>query len=70
MSLMEEFGRSKYEAGEQKGEKKGEKRGIVKARQEIAENLLKEGLPLELISHVTGVSVGRLELLNYCEKQD
>lgn len=70
MRLMEEFGRSKYEAGEQKGEKKGEKRGIVKARQEIAENLLKEGLPLELISQVTGVSVGRLELLNYCEKQD
>ena len=78
MSLMEEFGQSKYEAGEQKGErigerigiKKGEKRGIVKARHEIAENLLKEGLPLELISQVTGVSVGRLELLNYCEKQD
>ena len=90
MSLMEEFGRSKYEAGEQKGEKRGikkgenigekrgikkgenigEKRGIVKARQEIAVNLLKEGLPLELISQVTGVSVGRLELLNYCEKQD
>ncbi len=82
MSLMEEFGQSKYEAGEQKGEKigemigikkgikKGEKRGIVKARHEIAVNLLKEGLPLELISQVTGVSVGRLELLNYCEKQD
>ena len=82
MSLMEEFGQSKYEAGEQKGErigerigikkgiKKGEKRGIVKARHEIAENLLKGGLPLELISQVTGVSVGRLELLNYCEKQD
>ena len=82
MSLMEEFGQSKYEAGEQKGEKigemigikkgikKGEKTGIVKARQEIAVNLLKEGLPLELISQVTGVSVGRLELLNYCEKQD
>ena len=78
MSLMEEFGQSKYEAGEQKGErigerigiKKGEKRGIVKARHEIAENLLKEGVPLELISQVTGVSVGRLELLNYCEKQD
>lgn len=82
MSLMEEFGQSKYEAGEQKGErigerigikkgiKKGEKRGIVKARHEIAENLLKEGLSLELISQVTGVSVGRLELLNYCEKQD
>ena len=66
MSLMEEFGQSKYEAGEQKGEK----RGIVKARQEIAVNLLKESLPLELISQVTGVSVGRLELLNYCEKQD
>ena len=66
MSLMEEFGRSKYEAGEQKGEK----RGIVKARQEIAENLLNEGLPMELISQVTDVSVGRLELLNYCEKQD
>ena len=82
MRLMEEFGQSKYEAGEQKGEergikkgeergiKKGEKRGIVKARHEIAVNLLKEGLPLELISQVTGVSVGRLELLNYCEKQD
>ena len=66
MRLMEEFGQSKYEAGEQKGEK----RGIVKARHEIAENLLKESLPLELISQVTGVSVGRLELLNYCEKQD
>ena len=66
MRLMEEFGQSKYEAGEQKGEK----RGIVKTRHEIAENLLKEGLPLELISQVTGVSVGRLELLNYCEKQD
>ena len=50
MSLMEEFGQSKYEAGEQKGEK----RGIVKARHEIAVNLLKEGLPLELISQVTG----------------
>ena len=73
MRLMEEFGQSKYEAGEQKGEKrgikkgekrgikKGEKRGIVKARQEIAVNLLKEGLPLELISQVTDVSVERLE---------
>ncbi|WP_400253677.1 hypothetical protein, partial [Methanobrevibacter smithii] len=35
MRLMEEFGQSKYEAGEQKGEQKGEKRGIVKTRQEI-----------------------------------
>ena len=81
MRLMEEFGQSKYEAGEQKGEKRGikkgeergikkgekrgiktgEKRGIVKARQEIAVNLLKEGLPLELISQVTDVSVERLE---------
>ena len=73
MRLMEEFGQSKYEAGEQKGEergikkgeergiKKGEKRGIVKARHEIAVNLLKEGLPLELISQVTDVSVERLE---------
>ena len=68
---------SKYEAGEQKGEKRGikkgekrgikkgknigEKRGIVKTRQEIAVNLLKEGLPLELISQVTDVSVERLE---------
>ena len=57
MRLMEEFGQSKYEAGEQKGEK----RGIVKTRHEIAENLLKEGLPLELISQVTDVSVERLE---------
>ena len=61
MRLMEEFGQSKYEAGEQKGEQKGEKRGIVKTRQEIAVNLLKEGLPLELISQVTDVSVERLE---------
>ena len=77
MRLMEEFGQSKYEAGEQKGEKRGikkgekrgikkgknigEKRGIVKTRQEIAVNLLKEGLPLELISQVTDVSVERLE---------
>ena len=69
MRLMEEFGQSKYEAGEQKGEKRGikkgkdigEKRGIVKARQEIAVNLLKEGLHLELISQVTDVSVERLE---------
>ena len=65
MRLMEEFGQSKYEAGEQKGEergiKKGEERGIVKARHEIAVNLLKEGLPLELISQVTDVSVERLE---------
>ena len=47
--------------GEKRGIKKGEKRGIVKARQEIAVNLLKEGLPLELISQVTDVSVERLE---------
>ncbi|WP_100198699.1 hypothetical protein [Methanobrevibacter smithii] len=36
MRLMEEFGQSKYEAGEQKGEKrgikKGEKRGIKKGK--------------------------------------
>ena len=62
MRLLEEFGQRKYEEGEQKGEQKGEKRGISKTRLEIAENLLKKDVPLEFISEVTEIPIGRLKL--------
>ena len=58
MSLMEEFGQRKYEEGEQIGFEEGlEKRGW-----EIAENLLKKDVPLEFISEVTEIPIGRLKL--------
>ena len=58
MRLLEEFGQRKYEEGEQKGEK----RGISKTRLEIAENLLKKDLTLDLISDATDIPIGRLKL--------
>ena len=58
MRLLEEFGQRKYEGGEQIGFEEGlEKRGW-----EIAENLLKKDVPLEFISEVTEIPIGRLKL--------
>ena len=42
--------------GEKRGEKRGEKNGDKRARDEIANNLLKIGLTIEQIIQATGLS--------------
>ncbi|MCD9020862.1 hypothetical protein K7P76_03430 [Cohnella sp. NL03-T5] len=52
------------EIGEKKGEEKGERNGRIKAKQEIAKNMLSLGLDIESIEKCTGMSVEEIQKLN------
>jgi predicted transposase/invertase (TIGR01784 family) len=49
--------------GEQRGEKRGEKRGEEKARHQIALPMIADGLPFDVISKYTGLSIEEIRKL-------
>ncbi|MCP4155176.1 MAG: hypothetical protein GY757_46050 [bacterium] len=50
--------------GEKEGIIKGEKKGITKGKKETAKNMLKEGLPLDIIQRCTGLSEAVIKKLS------
>ncbi len=48
---------------EEKGREKGLTEGIENEKIEIAKNCLKEGLPIETIAKITGLTVGQINKL-------
>jgi predicted transposase/invertase (TIGR01784 family) len=52
-----------YDAEIAEAEQKAQERGEERKQQEIAVNLLKENLPLEIISRTTGITIEQLKSL-------
>jgi predicted transposase/invertase (TIGR01784 family) len=48
---------------EQKAQERGEVRGEQRKQQEIASNLLRKNISLEVIAEATGLTIDRLQLL-------
>ncbi len=57
--LLEEFGQSRFEAGE----KKGMKKGMEKNKVETAEKLLKRDLSMKFVSEITDIPTRELETI-------
>jgi predicted transposase/invertase (TIGR01784 family) len=49
--------------GEARGEARGKEIGEARGREEVAKNLLKAGIALDLISNATGLSIEKIEKL-------
>ncbi|NJR52931.1 MAG: hypothetical protein HC780_28595 [Leptolyngbyaceae cyanobacterium CSU_1_3] len=49
--------------GEQVGEQRGRLEGEQRGRLEVAQNLLLEGMDIELIARVTGLSIEQIQQL-------
>ena len=49
--------------GEEKGIKQGEKIGVKKGKQEMARNMLKEGLDINLIAKISGLTIDEIQEL-------
>ena len=60
-TLINESEKRGEKRGERRGERRGEKRGMMK----VAINLLKEKIPINVISKTTGLSVEKINELNY-----
>ena len=54
---------SGYTDGMRDGEEKGKKQGELQKSLEIAKNMLKENMPIEVISKLTGLSQEEIEKL-------
>jgi len=50
--------------GREKGREEGLKEGLKRNRIETARNCLKEGMPIELIAKITGLSFEQVKALN------
>jgi predicted transposase/invertase (TIGR01784 family) len=48
---------------EQKAQERGEVRGEERKQQEIASNLLRKNIPLEVIAEATGLTIEKLQFL-------
>lgn len=60
-SRLKQARREGMEEGMQKGVEKGMQKGVEKGKLEIAKNALEEGLDMELIEKLTGLSRNELE---------
>ena len=52
-----------YHEGEQKGRREGEQIGEQKGRREVALNLLRDGIPVEVVAKNTGLSLDEIKQL-------
>jgi predicted transposase/invertase (TIGR01784 family) len=50
--------------GELRGEQRGELRGALRGKKEDATKMLAEGLPMEMIARITGLSLAEIQILN------
>ena len=64
-TLINESERRGEKRGERRGERRGEKRGEKRGMMKVAINLLKEKIPINVISKTTGLSVEKINELNY-----
>ena len=51
------------ERGIKRGIKRGMKKGMKKGKEEIAGNMIKEGIPLTQISKITGLNINKIKQL-------
>ena len=47
----------------ERGIKRGMKKGMKKGKEEIAGNMIKEGIPLTQISKITGLNINKIKQL-------
>ncbi len=59
-----------YQKGYEKGYKEGYLEGLQEGHEEIATNMLKEGLAVELIHEITGLSAERIARLGQQPEAD
>ena len=52
-----------YKEGKKEGKEEGIKEGIKEGKEEIAGNMIKEGIPTEQISKITGLNISKIKQL-------